>query len=151
MFKKLFLTVLGILLAVNFAFASGVNKKILSETQLTNATNTTYTGPIYIQDYNKVGFLVTYKEFGTVATANVTVNLTGSYNGNESTDSFSAYFYDTAGGTTLQSTEVITANSTYNLYVDQNWGIPYINMTFWAQGVNTTTTANVTAYIIGQK
>jgi hypothetical protein len=146
--RKVLAIMLAVLLLGGSVAFGAINNQVISKTTLTNVTTSATTGPVYIGDYRKVGFLVVYTE--DIAGAFINTALVGQYN--ISSVPFTMSWFDLAGNYTMQGAENITANTTYFMWLDQDkWPVSYVNLTFTAGGVNLTAANNVTAYIIGQK
>lgn len=151
MFKKLILTLLLTLLLatgamVGPAFAGQMNATIIQLTTLTNTTNSTSSGPIYVQDFKKVAFIVYNDETGS--SINTTMTMTGSYNG---TTWLTQSFYDLASATTLVTSEIFAADTNYFCWLDPISTMPIMNMTITTDATKTGNSTNVSAYIMGEK
>lgn len=149
MFKKLFLVFLGIAIATSVACASPVNKTLIAETQLDDDPTSVTSSTFNIQDYKKVGFVVKYDETEVGNSVSITITLDVSYDGSNWID---AYFYDWAGGTTLQTSEAPASDGWYWCWFDPDWSLPpYVRMVIAATNSDADDLATVTAYLVGLK
>jgi hypothetical protein len=134
-------------LICGIAWASPVNKTLISETQLDNDP-TSVTGTYNVQDYSKVAFFVKYDETEVGNSISIAVTMHFSY---DNSNWVTGYFYDMAGGSTLQTSETLSSDGWYYCYLDNKWQIPYVRMTITATNSDADDLATVTAYMIGTK
>ena len=145
--KKLFLTLLAVMLFCDMAMASPLSKTIITETQLDDSP-TSITGTYNISDYNKAAFFVKYDETQVGNAISVAVTMDFSYDG---TNWVTGYWYDFAGGATLQTSETLSSDGWYYLWLDPDWQIPYVRVTITATNSDADDLATVTAYLVGTK
>ena len=149
MWKKLFLVALMLIFMAGVAWASPVNLTFVAETQLDDDPTSVTATYRNIQDYKKVGFVVKYDETEAGNSISVAVSLDVSYDG---TNWIDAYFYDWAGGTTLQTSETLSSDGWYWCWFDPDWSLPpYVRMVIAATNSDADDLATVTAYLIGLK
>lgn len=137
----------GCLIFAMPVFAGVDNRTIIAETQLDDDP-VAITGTWNIADYKKVAVWIDYSEVEVGGGLSVAVTVDYSY---DNTTFVSGYFYDFAGGSTLQTTETISADGWYYLWLDTDWQIPYIRVTLTATGSDVDDIATVIAYLVGQK
>lgn len=152
MFKKVAVLLLALMLIGGVAFASPVNKTIISETQLDDDPTSVTSSTVNIQDYKKVGFWVEYDETQVGASVSAAVTLDVSYDG---TNWLDVYFYDIAGTTTAQTSETISSDGWYYCALPDAYlsagTIPYVRMVITATNTDADDLAVVTAYLTGIK
>jgi len=151
--KKLFLSILGIVLATSLIFAAQaeavpVNKTMIAETQLDNDPTSVTSSTFNLQEYSKVGFFVKYDETEVGETLSAAVTLDISYDGTNWVD---ASFYDYAGGATLQTSETISADGWYYCWFNPDLNAPYVRMVITATNTDADDIILATAYIVGIK
>jgi len=147
--RKALLVLLASLLFCWPAFASPVNKTLISETQLDDDPTSVTATARNVQDYKKVGFVVKYDETEVGNSVSVSISLDISYDNSNWID---ASFYDFAGGATLQTSESLTSDSWYYCWFDPDWALPiYIRMVIAATNSDADDLATVTAYLVGVK
>jgi hypothetical protein len=149
--KKLLLAVLALLLATGVSFAGGVRRTIIPLTTISNATtgvNVT-SGAVEILGMERPTFIVKYDETDAGTSVNGSIALTCSYDG--LTNWTALNFYDLAGGSTNQTSELLATDSVYLMWLGDQISVPYVNMTITSANVNSTNTANVSAYLIGNR
>lgn len=131
----------------NSVWASPINKTLISETQLDDDP-TSVTGTYNVQDYEKVAFFVEYDETEVGNSISIAITLDYSY---DNTNFVTGYFYDLAGGTTLQTSETLSSDGWYYLWLSPDWQITYVRVTITATNSDADDLATVTAYLIGLK
>jgi hypothetical protein len=141
-FALLFLFILSPSL---FAARTSVNT-IISATTL-DADPTSASGTYTVKSANKVAFFVSYDEteVGGIQVA-VTADISA-----DGTTWFDASFYDYAGGSTLQTSETLTTDSSYYFWMDPNLAFPYVRVVITATGSDADDTAVVSAKIVTQE
>lgn len=145
--KFIALALIALLTILNPVGYAAIEKKIIPSTTL-SASPTSATGTVYLGDAKRAGFLVDYDETDAGAALSVAVTCTISFDG---TNFQSFSFYDIAGGTTLQSSETISADGRYYFWLDQSMVAPYLKVTVTATGSDSTHTAIVIVYAIYQQ
>jgi len=146
--KKVFLALLGILLATSLVFAAADNKTIISSTTLDDDPTSVTSSTFNIQDYEKVAFFVSYDETEVGNSVSIAITLDVSYDGSNWID---ASFYDYGGGTTFQTTESLTADGWYVCWFEPDLNVPYVRMVITATNTDSDDLAVVTAYLAGVK
>ncbi len=147
-FLGMFLVVLvSCLLFAMPAFAGVDNRTIITETALDDDP-TSVTGTWNISDYSKVAVFVDYDEAETGGGLSVAVTMEYSY---DNSNWVTGYFHDFAGGATLQTTEALSADGWYYLWLDTDWQIPYMRLTLTATGSDVDDIATVASYLVGYK
>lgn len=145
--RKLFLALLLSVLLCGNVLASSVSKTIIAETNLDDDP-TSVTGTYNISDFKKAAVFVDYDETEVGGGLSVAVTVDYSY---DNTNWVGGYFYDFAGGSTLQTTESLAADGWYYLWLDTSWQIVYMRVTLTATGSDVDDIATVSAYLIGIK
>jgi len=145
---KFWMIAVLILLAFNpssFAARTSVNT-IISATTL-DAAPTSASGTYKVSSADKIAFFVSYDEteVGGISVA-VTVDVS-----HDNSTWLDASFYDYAGGTTLQTTESLTADGNYYLWFNKDLAFPYVRLVITATGSDADDTAVVSAKIITQE
>ena len=130
-----------------FAARTSVNT-IISATTL-DVDPTSASGSMKVGSADKLAFFVSYDEteVGGIS-ASVTVDV--SYDGTNWSD---ASFYDYAGGSTLQTSETLTADTAtdYYFWFNSDLAVPYVRVVITATGSDADDTAIVSAKIITQE
>lgn len=141
------LLIAGLLALSPIAYAGVDNRNIIAETQLDDDP-TSVTGTWRIADYERVAFFVKYDETEVGNSISIAIGLTYSYDG---TNFVTGYFYDFAGGSTLQTSETLTGDGWYYCWIDPDWQIEQVKMTITATNSDSDDLATVTAYLVGLK
>ena len=127
--------------------ASPVTKTIIVETQLDDSP-TSVTGTWNIEVFKMVAFFVKYVETEVGSSVSIVISLDFSY---DTSSWVTGYFYDFAGGSTLQTTETFTEDSWYYFWLEPDWQMPYVRVTITATGTDVDDLATVTSYLVGLK
>lgn len=145
MTKKLALLAFGVLLTIN-AWA-GTTKSTIVESTTLDADPTAASGSANVQGAERIAFFVNYDEteVGGISAA-VTCQI--SYDG---TNWLSASFYDYAGGTTLQTSETLSADGRYYFWFNKDLVVPYVKVIITATGSDADDTAVVSATMVTQQ
>jgi hypothetical protein len=153
MFKKLSLTLLAVFIIAGNVFASQVNKTIKSETELNPSLGMTATSDtIYLQDYKDKSIFVNYDETDTGNLISGAVTYEVSYTCTTPDGVWlSGNFYDSAGTTTLQTSETISSDGWYYLTPNPELLAPYGRVKIACTGCVTTNDTLVTVYLVGNK
>lgn len=138
--KKLTALLIALFLAIPAQAA--VNRTVIASTLLDNSP-TTVSGTIRAADTLKSSFFVSYDETEVGGGVSVTVTLYASYDG---TNFVQLPFYDTAGGATPQTSEVISADGWYHFWIDQAIAAPYYKVTIAGTNTDADDTASVACY-----
>ena len=150
--KKFLILLLAFMLIAGTAIAAPVNKAIISATTLDDSPTSVTSSTANIQDYDEVGFWVNYDETEVGGGVSAAVTLDISYDGTTWLD---ANFYDLAGGTTLQTSETISADGWYYctlpILYNPAGTILYVRMVVAGTGTDTDDTILVTVYLTGTK
>lgn len=139
--------IVGLFFGVS-CYAAPIRTEVIADTRLDDSPTIATSSSLYIQDYDKVGIFVNYAETDVGLSESITVTVDVSYDGTSWVD---ASFYDFAGGTTAQTSENITANSTYYCWLDAGVNVPEMRVILTASNSNAVATCNVSAYVVGQK
>lgn len=147
--KKLLLSLLTLTMLASPAFAFGGSWKttVISSTLLDNSPTAVTSDAVKIDDADKVSFFVSYDEteVGNSISAAVTVQI--SYDG---TNWLSASFYDYAGGSTLQTSETISADGRYYFWFNPDLAAPYVRVIITATNTDADDTALVDCYMFAR-
>ena len=133
------------LLACGVAQAGPVKVNVIDDVTLDDDPTST-TGTWNTGNYERVGFYIDYDETDSGSVVSVAITAHISHDG---TNFISASWFDFAGGTTLQTSETLTADSSYVGWFDDNMQIPYVRLTVTATGSSATELANIEGYIVG--
>ena len=104
-------------------------------------------GAITISEYQRVGIFWTYDETevgGVTGTLTITVSP-------DSTNYFSAPFFDTAGGATPQTSEILSDDGNYICWLDSNIPFAYMKVTITGNGVDADDTILTSVYVYMDK
>lgn len=146
--KKLFLTVLTVLLAVGLSWASTDNKTVIATTQLDDSPTSVSSSAINVQQYNRVGFWVSYDETQVGNSISLAVTITVSYDG---TNYVSGSFMDVAGGATPQTSETISSDGWYVFWLPDDYPYLYLKVTLTATNTDADDIASVACYMTATK
>lgn len=137
---KKYLLALALLLLSAPAWAGFTKANIIESTTL-DADPTAVSGTADVRGAERIAFIVNYDEteVGGISAA-VTCQI--SYDG---TNWLAASFYDYAGGTTLQTSETLTADGRYYFWMNRDLAIPYVKVIITATGSDSDDTAVVSA------
>ena len=147
--KKLIALALLFLLAFfnSEAYAARtVVSTIITSTTL-DADPTSASGTAKVPSADKVAFFVTYDET-EVGGISVDVTVDVSW---DNTTWLDAPFHDTAGGATMQTSETLSADSNFYLWLPYGLTAPYVRIVIAATGSDADDTAVVAAYLITQE
>ena len=146
---KKFLAVLFVMLLMcGPAFAARTSVSTLIASTDLDAAPTSVTGTAKVGSADKIAFFVTYDEAETGGGLSVAVTLTVSP---DNSTFLAASFYDYAGGSTLQTSEVLSADSNYVFWVNPDLAMPYVKVTLTATGSDVDDIATVSTKIITQE
>ena len=124
--KKLFLALLGIVLATSVVFASPDNKAIIASTTLDNVPTSVTSNVVNLQAYKKVAFFIYADETDSGNDTSAAVTFQVSY---DNTTWIATSFYDAAGGATPQTSETlctgVSTDQNYNFWMIENQVAPY--------------------------
>ena len=132
--RILAVVLIALFLICGVASAANVVSKEMMNYSFDNTTPFGATSDtIAIQGFDKVAFFVTYNETetGGGVSAAVTVDV--------STDDstwLDASFYDYAGGSTLQTSETISADGSYYMWFNKDLTVPYARVVINATGTD---------------
>jgi len=147
MIRKLVLAFLVCLFMTGQALAAPISKTIIAETQLDDDP-TSVTGTWNISDFKKAAVFVDYDETEVGNSISLAVTMSYSY---DNTTWVTGYFHDLAGGATLQTTETLSSDGWYYLWLDPDWELLYIRLTLTATNSDADDLATVIAYLVGYK
>ena len=110
-------------------------------------------GIINIRGFKKVGFLVKYDETEVGNSVSLFLNLAIYPTQTIGSHPFlaSGFFYDFAGGTTLQSEQTITDDGQYYFWIPEDVAYPYVEIRARAINTDTDDLVSLTIYRIGEK
>ena len=147
-----FLRVLAVLaialMLVSTADAVQVNKTLIATVEL-NADPVAAQGSTNIGQADKVAFFVVYDE--TEVGGGVSLAITMQVKYNDTTGWLSASFFDFDGGSTLQTSETLTADGSYYCWFNRDLTVPQVKLILTATGTDVDDTADVTGYIVQDK
>ena len=147
--KKIFaLLLVGVLLATPVFAGDSFRKTVLASTTLDDDPTSATGDSVYIAQYDKVGIWVNYAETDTLGNGSALITFDVSYDGDTWLD---AYYYDFAGGTTLQTEETVTTDTNYYAWLDGANNFPYVRVAINGTNMSASTTATVSATISAQK
>lgn len=128
-------------------FAARTSVESIVATTTLDADPTSASGSKYIGNAEKVGVFVTYDEtqVGGISAA-VTAQI--SWDG---VTWLSASFYDFAGGSTLQTSETLSADGNYYFWLDDAIVAPYLKVIITATGSDADDTAIVAAKLVREE
>ena len=123
--RKLVIVLLAVCLMVGIGYADQ-DKKVLANAVVLDKT-TTNTGWLTnnISDMKRVSYFVTMDSSSTTTAVTTQVTAQISADGTNWTD---ARWYDLAGGTTLQTTETLSTDGTYLMWLDSNVPVPQVRI-----------------------
>ena len=145
-----FLIGLCFLLSLAFAipcYASQSVWKIIDVT-LDNDPVEAVSANIDVRSYSKVGFVVSYNETETGGGVSALVNITINPTSDVGTPA-SGYFYDFVGGTTLQTSETISADGEYYFWFPEKIVVPFVQVTVTGTAVDANDIIALKVYLIG--
>lgn len=148
MFKKLILAVMAVFLSAGVVFASQVNSTIIDGVTLDDSPTLVTSDTIFVQDYKKVGFFVNYDETSPYTSVSGAVTTEYSYDG---TNWITGYFNDFAGGSTLQTSETISSDGWYYLWIDPDLDIPFARVIVSGTNLTSQDTILLSTYLVGEK
>ena len=129
-------------------YAGGVKNVVLNEITLDNdpqvATSDTFT----LFDFQRSGFFVNYDETEVGGGVSVTIDVEFSTNG---TDWVNGSFYDLAGGSTIQTSEVLSSDGDYYAWFGDTWTIPFMRIRATGYNVDVDDLATLSVTVTGQK
>ena len=136
---------IGLLLVLPcLAHAGHTNNTLIPNTTLNDIT-TAVSGTALIGDAERAAFFVSYDETDAGAQESVAVTVLVSYDG---VTYQSASFYDYAGGSTLQTSETLSADANYYFWFNHDLVVPFVKVTLTATGSDATHTAIVNCFMV---
>jgi hypothetical protein len=133
----------GPVFAANLERLGGYTE-LIDNTTFNNATTTKNTIGYVTLGNAKTAFFVTYAQM----LANQSLTVVPQISQDNSTYQ-NISFYDIAGGTTLQTSEVIAANTTYYFWLPDTVVVPYTRINMVAANTTATNTSSAQNYIVG--
>lgn len=147
--RILFLAALVLALCVMPALARDAFKaELLATTVLDDDPTTVTSSGVDISQYDRVAMWVTYDETEVALAISAVVTFEVSY---DDTTYVTANFYDYAGGSTLQTSETISADSTFLAWLDRTLNAPYVRVKIVATNTDADDILSVSATISAQK
>lgn len=146
--KKFLSLFLILLLCASPVFAARtVTETLISSTTLDNDP-TSVSGSKLVKSADKIGVFVTYDETEVGLSVSLSVTVDISWDGSTWLD---ASFYDYAGGSTLQTSESLTADGNYYLWFNRDVVAPYVRVVLAATNTDADDVAVVSAKLITQE
>ena len=141
--KKLLSLIVGLLLIGSTTVWAGPDKVQIINTLLDDDP-TSITGSWNISDAEEVAVFVDYDEteVGNLVSASVSVDVS-----HDNTNWIDTKFYDVTGGTTLQTSETLSGDSNYVLWLKKDWYHPYIRVSVSGTNTDDDDTADIDAYV----
>lgn len=146
--KKLIIALALVALLAGQVFAGQMVTPII-DTTLDASPTGAYSDMIYIGDCSRVGFIVVYDETEVGGGVSAIVDITFNPTSTRGTPS-SGYFYDFAGGSTLQTAETISADREYVFWLP-NIALPYVQVRVQGTGTDADDTIDLTVYMITER
>ena len=143
MFKKLVLTLFILMLAIGSAQAAFVYKAEILDADYNAVTTTANSTAVNIQGFEKAAFFVSYDETEVGNSISAAITCYISYDG---VTYLQASFYDYAGGSTLQTSETISADGSYYFWFNKDLCAPYVRITVAAINTDADDLLNVKVY-----
>lgn len=151
MFKKLFFALfvsLVLMVSVPPVFAANVHNSEIMDTDYNAVTTTDTSNEMAVAGYEKIAFFVTYDETEVGNSISAAVTCQVSYDGDTW---LSASFYDYAGGSTLQTSETISADGSYYFWFNKDLCVPYVRLTVAATNTDADDLLTVKAYLVAKE
>ncbi len=149
--KKIFVAaVLAILMlwAVPSEAANVLNTNIM-DTTFNAVTTSDYSDTVTVAGYDKIAFYAVYDETQVGNSISAAVTLDVSYDGTNWLTGMS--FLDIAGGETYQTSETISSDSWYVLWLTRDPSIPYIRVKVAATNTDADDLLNVKVYVMAKE
>lgn len=146
--KKLLFAILGIMLAASICSAASDNQTVIATTQLDDDPTSVTSSAINVQQYNRVGFWVSYDETQVGNSISLAVTITVSYDG---TNYVAGSFMDVAGGATPQTSETISSDGWYVFWLPDDYPYRYLKVVLTATNTDADDIASVAAYMTAIK
>lgn len=135
---------LALLFAVQ-AYAGTVKAPTIVASTLLDDSPTSASGSVDVRGADKVAFFVTYDETEVGNSVSAAVTLQTSFDG---TNWLAASFYDYAGGSTLQTSETISADGRYYFWTNRDLVTPYYKVIITGTNTDADDTALVQADMV---
>lgn len=119
----------------------------VTSTLLDNSPTSITGSTMNVEDADRVAFFVAYDETEVGASVSAAVTCQISYDG---TNWLSASFYDYAGGTTLQTSETISADGRYYFWFNNDLAVPYVRVVITGTNTDADDTALVDCYMFAK-
>lgn len=144
--KRIYLLLAFLLFCVP-AFAARTSVSTIVGSTTLDADPTSASGSKAVGSADKIAFFVSYDET-EVGGISVSVTVDVSWDNSTWLD---ASFYDYAGGSTIQTSESLTADADYYFWFNPDIAAPYVRLVITATGSDADDTAVVSAKIITQE
>lgn len=146
--RKVVIALALLALLAGHVYAGTMETTIISQ-QLDDNPIQKFSDNIYVGDCSRVGFFVVYDETEVGNSISALIDVTYNPTSTVGTPA-SGYFYDFAGGSTLQTAETITADGEYFFWMPDT-PIQYVQVR--VKGINTDTDdiLNITVYMITER
>ena len=137
---------LFILLIAAPVFAGNSVKKVINTTVVTSPS--VVSAACKTADADRIAFFATYREVETSASVSTVISVQVSADGVNYTN---ASFYDYAGGSTLQTSETISVDGNYTLWMNRDQAVPYTKFIFTTSNADANNTAAITGTVVTQQ
>lgn len=148
MFKRLALVILALCLMSGVSYAATCYSAEILDADYNNVTTTKNSDEVAIQGFDKVAFFVDYDETEVGNSISAAVTCYISYDGDTWQQ---ASFYDYAGGSTLQTSETISADGHYYFWFNKDLCVPYVRITVAATNTDADDLLSVNVSIAGKE
>ena len=135
--------VIAMLMFCGIAYAGNVAVTKVMDTTFNAVTTTANSTAVDIQGMDKVSFFVVYDETEVGNSISAAVTLQISY---DNENWLSASFYDYAGGSTLQTSETISADGKYYCWFNKDLCVPYARVVVTATNTDADDLLDVEVY-----
>jgi len=143
--KKLLLALLICLFLTSQAFAAEVLRTAIMNTTFNAVTTVANSTATDIQGCDKTAFFVVYDETEVGNSISAAITLDISYDNATYQD---ASFYDYTGSSTLQTSETISADSSYYCWFNKDLVVPYVRVNVAATNTDADDLLNVKIYLV---
>ena len=118
------------------------------DTTLNDDPTSASSSAVYIADWTNPTMYVSYTEPAIATAASVTFSVDFSVDGTNWVD---ARWFDLAGGTTLQTSEVFASDANYIAWLNKSANYPFIRVLATGSNTDATNTATIKIDIVGRK
>jgi hypothetical protein len=143
--KRVFaILVIAMLMFCGIAYAGNVAVTKVMDTTFNAVTTAANSTAVVIQGMEKVSFFVVYDETEVGNSISAAVTLQISY---DNENWLSASFYDYAGGSTLQTSETISADGKYYAWFNKDLCVPYVRVVVTATNTDADDVLDAEVYV----